>query len=216
MFRAATFLCVILLAGLVAGPFDLSNINPMESEMRTSRTTEDAVLGGGCFWCVEAIFQSIIGVGKVESGYAGGVIPNPTYEQVSAGASGHAEVARVTFDSSVISYAEILEIFFHAHDPTTINRQGNDVGTQYRSIILFNSAAQKQTALDMIGKIEQSKLWSSKIVTEVKALDQFYPAENYHQNYYKNHSTQPYCSIVIAPKLQKIYKEFAGRIKPKS
>ncbi len=183
-----------------------------ESVLMTAKT-ETATLGGGCFWCIEAIFQRVNGVEKVESGYSGGASPNPTSEQVSRGNTGHAEVIQLTFDPSKISYAELLEIFFHLHDPTTLNRQGADVGTQYRSVIFYHDAAQKLAAETVLKKITDEKLWSKPIVTELSPFQAFYPAEDYHQNYFNSHQSQPYCSVVIAPKINKLYKEFASKLK---
>lgn len=174
---------------------------------------EVSTLGGGCFWCVEAVFDSIKGVNEVISGYTGGKNPNPTYEEVSSGSSGHAEVVQVKFNPELISYAEILNIFFHTHDPTTLNQQGADRGTQYRSVIYYHDEKQKEIATKVIAKITENKLWSKPIVTEISPLQNFYPAEDYHQNYYKNNSAKPYCSLVIGPKIQKLKKEFADRMK---
>lgn len=169
-------------------------------------STEIATLGGGCFWCVEAIFQDLKGVLKVESGYSGGRTLNPTYRDICTGTTGHAEVIQVTFNSEVISYAELLRIFFGVHDPTTLNRQGNDQGTQYRSAIFYHSAAQKTVAEEV--KLEAQEVWDDPIVTEITAFDRFYRAEVYHQNYFKDNPNQPYCSIVIAPKVRK-FREMA-------
>lgn len=175
--------------------------------------TESAVLGGGCFWCIEAVIQKLKGVTHVESGYAGGTVDNPTYEQVSSGRTGHAEVIRVEFDPKEISFSEILEVFFHLHDPTTLNRQGADVGTQYRSVIFYANDEQKRAAEERRKKIADSGLWKSPIVTELAPLTKFYRAESYHQNYYRTNPNQPYCSVVIAPKIQKLYKEFGSKIR---
>lgn len=174
---------------------------------------EVATLGGGCFWCTEAAFSLLKGVEKVEPGYAGGTLPNPTYEEVSTGTTGHAEVAQVTFDPSVISFKEILEIFFSSHDPTTLNRQGPDVGTQYRSIILYHNEEQKATAQQAIAELNNKKTWHSPIVTQVEPLKTFYKAEDYHREYYKNHQSAPYCRAIIAPKVEKIQEKFALKIK---
>lgn len=187
--------------------------NSVKPKINSGETMETAVLGGGCFWCVEAVYESVQGVEKAESGYAGGSLPNPTYDDVSAGVSGHAEVVKITFDPKVITYSEILKIFFHTHDPTTLNQQGADRGTQYRSVIYFNSDKQKKEAEDVVTKITEEKLWPNPVVTEIAALKDFYKAEDYHQNYYKNNKEQPYCSLVIGPKIQKLKKEFADRLK---
>lgn len=174
---------------------------------------DNAILGGGCFWCIEAILNDLKGVEKVESGYSGGSVKNPTYEMVCSGKTGHAEVVKITFDPEIISYGKILEIFFHIHDPTTLNRQGNDIGTQYRSVIFYNSDVQKKTAEEVIKNITASGLWGDPVVTEVTALEEYYPAENYHQDYYNNNKEKSYCSIVIAPKIAKFYKEYKDLIK---
>ncbi len=184
-----------------------------EKRNTMSTSKEIATLGGGCFWCVEAVFQSLKGVSLVESGYMGGTVKNPTYQEVSSGETGHAEVAQLTFDPTVISFEDILRVFFHAHDPTTLNRQGADEGTQYRSAIFYHTPEQEVSARKIFDEITAKKLWNDKIVTEITPASEFYIAENYHQNYYTTHQGQPYCSIVIAPKLQKIYKEFADKIK---
>lgn len=175
--------------------------------------TEVATLGGGCFWCLEAVFLNVKGVLQVESGYAGGNEPNPTYRAVCTGTTGHAEVVQVTFDPAVISYRELLEIFFATHDPTTLNRQGADVGTQYRSVIYYGSAEQKETAEAVIADLTAQALWPAPIVTELTALPTFYPAEEYHRDYYRLNSLQPYCQAVIAPKLAKFRKQFESKLK---
>src|ERR1700716_1012167 len=154
-----------------------------------------ATLAGGCFWCLEAVYNELRGVARVISGYAGGQVPNPTYEQVCSGRTGHAEAVQITFDPETISFREILEVFFTIHDPTTLNRQGADVGTQYRSAIFYQSPEQKQTAEEVIGEMTQAGIWSSPIVTEVTPLGVFYAAEDYHQDYYKNNQYQPYCQV---------------------
>ncbi len=172
-----------------------------------------ATLGGGCFWCLEAVYEPLRGVEKVESGYAGGQAPNPTYRQVCSGTTGHAEVVQVTFDPSIISYREILEVFFALHDPTTLNRQGADVGTQYRSVIFHHSPEQKQTAEALIDELNARGVWDSPIVTEVVPFAGFYKAEDYHQGYFRNNPDQGYCQVVVAPKVAKLRKQFADRIK---
>lgn len=169
---------------------------------------ETAVFGAGCFWCVEAIYQRVNGVVAVESGYAGGHVEEPTYNQVVSGKTGHAEVAKVTFDPEVISFEELLEVFWHTHDPTTLNRQGADVGTQYRSAIFYNSLKQKQIAEESLKRTDESDLWDDPIVTEVTPLSNYSVAEDYHQNYFNNNSNAGYCSVVIAPKLAKFKKDF--------
>jgi peptide-methionine (S)-S-oxide reductase len=177
---------------------------------------EKATFGAGCFWCVEAVFQNLKGVHKVESGYAGGKTPNPTYEQVCSGTTGHAEVAQISYDPAIISYEELLEVFWHTHDPTTLNRQGADAGTQYRSVIFYHDAEQKRIAEASKQKTETSGLWKDPIVTEISPLTEFYRAEEDHQNFYNNNSHQMYCAVVIAPKLKKLYKEFGRLVKEKS
>lgn len=170
--------------------------------------TETAILGAGCFWCVEAIFQRVNGVVAVESGYAGGHVQNPTYEQVITGKTGHAEVAHVTFDPSVITFEEILEVFWHTHDPTTLNRQGADVGTQYRSAIFYKNYEQKEIAEKSLKKTDASDLWDDPIVTEITPVSNYTTAEDYHQNYFNNNPNAGYCSVVIAPKIAKFKKDF--------
>ncbi len=172
-----------------------------------------ATLGGGCFWCLEAVYQQLKGVESVVSGYAGGSAPNPTYKQVCTGTTGHAEVVQITFDPDVVSFADLLDVFFTIHDPTTLNRQGADVGTQYRSAIFTHDAQQKAVAEAKIGEFSEAKLWSDPIVTQVTALDTFYPAEDYHQNYYRNNPFQGYCQAVIAPKVAKFRKKFIEQLK---
>lgn len=179
-----------------------------------SQTVEVATLGGGCFWCLEAVFLSVEGVSAVESGYAGGTVQRPSYEQVCDGDTGHAEVVKLEFDPATISYREILDIFFAIHDPTQLNRQGNDVGTQYRSVIFTHSEAQRETALEAIRQIEAEGIYSGQIVTQVLPLDgNYWPAEAYHQNYFAQHPDQGYCSVVVAPKVAKFRQKFAHRVK---
>lgn len=172
-----------------------------------------ATLAGGCFWCVEAVFENVRGVSKVESGFAGGVMLNPTYRQVCSGESGHAEVIQVTFDPSIVSYEELLLVFFTVHDPTTRNRQGADVGTQYRSAVFYHDAAQKAIAEQVIARLTAERLWPNPIVTEVAPFDAFYKAEAYHQQYYRNNASKPYCQIVIAPKVTKFRKAYGYLLK---
>ena len=175
---------------------------------------ETATLGGGCFWCTEAVFLGVEGVLSVESGYAGGQTKDPTYEQVCDGTTGHAEVVKVEFDPAVIGYREILEIFFATHDPTQLNRQGNDVGTQYRSAVFTHSDEQRKTALDVIDELQKEGIFDGQIVTEVMPLDgNYFPAEAYHQNYFEQHPNQGYCSFVVAPKVAKFRQKFAHRLK---
>jgi len=187
----------------------LLSILSMNGQMNDTDTEyETAVLGAGCFWCVEAIYQRVNGVVAVESGYAGGHIINPTYEQVITGRTGHAEVAKVTFDPAIISYELLLEVFWHTHDPTTLNRQGADVGPQYRSAIFFQTDEQRDIALKSLRKTNDSGLWQNPIVTEVTPLTNYGVAEDYHQNYFNNNPNAGYCSVVIAPKLAKFKKDF--------
>jgi peptide-methionine (S)-S-oxide reductase len=176
-------------------------------------TSETAILGGGCFWCLEAVYNEMRGVEHVISGYAGGSQPNPSYEQVCSGRTGHAEVVQVTYDPSVISYREILEVFFTIHDPTTLNRQGADVGTQYRSIILYETPEQEALARSVIDEVNASGIWHAPIVTQVEPLERFYPAEGYHQNYFERNPYQPYCQIIIAPKVAKVRERYLARLK---
>lgn len=175
--------------------------------------TELATLGGGCFWCTEAAFLELRGVTRVVSGYAGGHVPNPTYEQVCGKGTGHAEVVQITFDPAVISYADLLRVFFTVHDPTTPNRQGNDVGPQYRSIVLTHSDEQARVAREVIAEIEAAGVWGARIVTQVEPLTEFYPAEAEHDNYFARNPWSGYCRVVIAPKVAKLRKQFADRLK---
>jgi peptide-methionine (S)-S-oxide reductase len=175
--------------------------------------TEVATLGGGCFWCLEAVYQELRGVEKVESGYSGGDVPNPTYRQVCSETTGHAEVVQVTFDPDEVSYRDILEVYFTIHDPTTLNRQGADVGTQYRSVIFYHTEEQKRVAEEVISNLETEGIWNSPIVTEVAPFDEFYVAEDYHQDYFRNNGFQPYCQVIIAPKVAKFRKQHLERLK---
>jgi peptide-methionine (S)-S-oxide reductase len=181
--------------------------------MSEGKQVEAATLGGGCFWCLEAVFERVEGVHGVRSGYAGGQRPNPTYEQVCSGATGHAEVVQVRFDPSVITYREILEIFFAIHDPTTLNRQGADVGTQYRSVVFYEDGEQRDAAHAMIRQLDEEGIWEAPIVTAVEALEAFWPAEEYHHQYFRRNPTQPYCQVVVAPKVGKFRQRFAHRLR---
>lgn len=174
---------------------------------------EIATLGGGCFWCLEAVYEQLKGIATVKSGYMGGASDNPTYEQVCSGKSGHAEVVQLTFDPSLITFEEILEVFFTIHDPTTLNRQGNDIGSQYRSVIFHHSPKQKQIAEQVITTLESEKIWNRPIITEVSPARIFYCAEDYHQNYFKLHANQSYCQIVVAPKVAKARAKFLDKLK---
>jgi len=175
--------------------------------------SEIAVLGGGCFWCLEAVFDELDGVQSVESGYAGGRAANPTYEDVCTGRTGHAEVVRITFDPAVLSFADLLRVFFTIHDPTTPNRQGNDVGTQYRSVIFCQSPEQRATAQAIIDEITAAKLWRGRIVTEIADPAPFHEAEAYHQEYFARNPAQPYCAVVVEPKVAKFRKQHVARLK---
>jgi peptide-methionine (S)-S-oxide reductase len=171
-----------------------------------------ATLGGGCFWCLEAVFQEIRGIDTVISGYSGGKLENPSYEEVCSGTTGYAEVVQISFKPEIITFEEILEIFFTIHNPTQLNRQGNDVGTQYRSVIFFHSDRQREESEYMIYSLRKSKVWTDPIVTEVKPFEIFYQAEEYHQNYYQRNANQPYCSAVISPKLYKLHQKFSHKV----
>lgn len=173
--------------------------------------SEQAVFGGGCFWCVEAVLNGMKGILAVTPGYAGGHTPEPTYEQVCTGTTGHAEVVRVTFDPAIMSYDDLLRIFFTLHDPTTLNRQGNDCGTQYRSVVFYSDDQQKKTAQSVRDEIENSHIWDQKLVTEITLLDHFWPAEELHHDYYSKHPLTGYCAAVIAPKVSKMRKAFFSR-----
>src|ERR671939_1270715 len=184
-----------------------------DKQVENPSPTEIATLAGGCFWCLEAVFEELRGVQKVESGYSGGTVADPTYRQVCTGTTGHAEVVQVTFDPEVVSFREILEVFFTIHDPTTPNRQGADVGTQYRSAVFYHSPAQRETAEQVIAELTAAGVWDSPIVTEVVPHDTFYPAEDYHQDYFERNPYQPYCRAVVAPKVAKFRKHFLERLK---
>jgi len=174
---------------------------------------EIATLGGGCFWCLEAVYNEVKGVEKVVSGYAGGMTRHPDYEAVCSGGTGHAEVVQITFDPKEVSYRDLLEIFFTIHDPTTLNRQGHDVGTQYRSVIFFHDDAQKLTATNVVSELGQAGLWRDPIVTQILPAPEFYPAEEYHQRYFERNPTQGYCSMVVAPKVAKFRKMHLERLR---
>ncbi len=179
----------------------------------TNDGRELATLAGGCFWCLEAAFDQLKGVERVQSGYAGGSVANPTYEQVCSGSTGHAEVVQITFDPAVISYRHLLEVFFVVHDPTTLNRQGADVGTQYRSAIFYHTSEQRAEAERAIDELSAAKVWDTPLVTEVIPLNVFYPAEEYHRDYYRRNPNQGYCQVVIAPKVAKVRKQYFERLK---
>lgn len=181
--------------------------------MVDQKTLETATLAGGCFWCTEAIFKRLKGVVSVVPGYTGGNIPNPSYEEVCAGNTGHAEAIQIVLDPAQISYQKILEIFFHTHDPTTVNRQGNDVGTQYRSAVFFHNQGQEQVARLVLKQLEKERVFKSPIVTQIVPFTNFYEAESYHKNYYDKNASGSYCSFVITPKIQKLLKEFRKEVK---
>ena len=198
---------IALIAGVVLGT------NAMSQTVTNSQANEVITIGGGCFWCTEAVFEQLKGVEKVESGYSGGTVPNPTYEQVCTGDTGHAEVSQITFDPKVVSLKVILEVFFTVHDPTTLDRQGNDVGTQYRSAIFYRNDDQKAVAKQAIKEIAAAKIWDGQIVTQLSPFKAFYKAEDYHQEYFKLHGKQPYCQMVIAPKVAKFRQHFRDKLK---
>ena len=181
--------------------------------MNTENSSEIATLAGGCFWCLEAVYLDLRGVERVVSGYAGGHAENPTYRQVCDGTTGHAEVVQITFDPREVTFRELLEVFFTIHDPTTLNRQGGDIGTQYRSAIFYHTDEQQQTAREVVAALEAEGVWDAPIVTEIVPLDVFYPAEDYHQNYFARNPDQPYCNAVVAPKVSKFRKKFLERLK---
>ena len=181
--------------------------------MSTEQNREVATLAGGCFWCLEAVYKELRGVESVVSGYAGGRVPRPTYRQVCEGTTGHAEVVQLTFDPRAVTFRELLEVFFTIHNPTTPNRQGADVGTQYRSAIFYHTPEQRETAERVIAELTAAGVWDAPIVTEVAPLTNFYPAEDYHQDYFENNPTQPYCRAVVAPKVAKFRKHFLEKLK---
>jgi peptide-methionine (S)-S-oxide reductase len=193
----------------------MQNDKPVAPTVNTqpdSGQTAIATIGGGCFWCVEAVYQELNGVQKVESGYAGGHVSNPTYREICTGTTGHAEVAQITYNPGMVSFEEILEVFFTVHDPTTLNRQGNDVGTQYRSVIYYHNSEQK--AIAEAAKSAASELWEDPIVTQIAPLDKFYKAEEYHQNYFRDNPSQSYCVYVVGPKVKKFREKFKAKLKP--
>ncbi|MFM7770498.1 MAG: peptide-methionine (S)-S-oxide reductase MsrA [Bacteroidota bacterium] len=205
------FSILVLLATLIFVSCKSNGIqtNNVKTDVYMNDTMEVATLAGGCFWCVEAIYANTKGVYKVESGYTGGFVKNPSYKEVCNGTTGHAEAVQITFDPRVVSFAKLLEIFFVVHDPTTLNRQGPDTGTQYRSAIFFHNDLQKKTAETAIQLVNQTGEWGAPVVTEVTAFNNFYRAEDYHQHYFELHGEQPYCRIMIAPKLEKFKQRFS-------
>lgn len=184
-----------------------------DTTMSDSSNLDKATFGSGCFWCTEAIFEKLNGVESVISGYSGGTTVNPTYKEVTTGKTGHAEVTQILYDSKIISFTELLEVFWQTHDPTTLNRQGNDIGTQYRSAIFYHNEEQKKLAEEYKNKLEEAKVFDNPIVTEITKFDVFYPAEDYHQDYYEQNKSQPYCSFVITPKVEKFNKVFKDKLK---
>jgi len=188
-------------------------MSPKRSKTSFTRQKEVATLGGGCFWCIEAVFNEMKGVEKVESGYSGGALAYPTYEQVSTGTTGHAEVVQITFDPKIISFKEVLEIFFTVHDPTTLNRQGPDVDTQYRSVILYHNDKQKATAEEVVHELSSAKIWDTPIVTQIEQFEAFYKAEEYHRKYFDRHPEAAYCRTIIAPKIAKLRKRYREKLK---
>jgi peptide-methionine (S)-S-oxide reductase len=207
----ASFAAVSIFAVVSLGA--LPGIFEGEKNMDSTGKKEVATLAGGCFWCLEAVYNDLRGVERVVSGYSGGRVPNPTYEEVCTGKTGHAEVVQITFDPQILSFKELLEVFFTIHDPTTLNRQGADVGTQYRSAIFYHSPEQKEVADKVIADITAAKIWNGPIVTEVAKLAAFYPAEDYHQRYYERNPNQGYCRMVIEPKVIKFRKQFMSKLK---
>jgi len=184
-----------------------------EQAEATQRVSQVATFGGGCFWCTEAVFSELKGVEGVVSGYSGGTVPNPSYRQVCSDTTGHAEVVQVSFDPNLISYKDLLRVFFTVHDPTTLNRQGSDIGTQYRSVIFYHNDEQRADAERVVKEIEEAGIWSGPIVTQLEPFKAFYKAEDYHQGYFLNNPRRPYCQAVIAPKLAKFRKQFQDRLK---
>ena len=191
----------------------MCNSARIKMQMNTEQTKETITLGGGCFWCIEAIYQELSGVIKVVSGYSGGKVTNPSYEQVCSGTTGHAEVIQITFNPEIITFKKILSVFFSIHDPTTTNRQGNDVGTQYRSVIFYHTSKQNKTALEVIEELNGVGTFENDIVTEVAPFKEFYEAENYHRDYFKLNTSQPYCKVVIQPKVENFRKNNRDNLK---
>ncbi len=212
--KLITIFIIFLLANFLVIAQSKNTEQKTEKNMNENKF-EKATFGSGCFWCTEAIFEQLEGVIDVVSGYSGGTVPNPTYKQVSSGTTGHAEVCQITFDPEVISYDELLKVFWSTHDPTTLNRQGNDVGTQYRSVIFYHNEKQKELAEQYKRKLDEAKIFPDPIVTEISPFKHFYKAEDYHQNYYELNPDQAYCSFVITPKVEKFKKIFKNKLKKK-
>ena len=202
----------LFITGLILSLSTLS-LSAQDTDMNKEKNLEKATFGAGCFWCVEAIYEIVEGIEHVESGYSGGHVENPSYKEVTSGRTGHAEVARIHFDPEVITYEELLEVLWHTHNPTTLNRQGNDVGTQYRSVIFYHNEEQKKIAEASLKRTDESGLWDDPIVTKIQPLENYFVAENYHQNYFENNPNAGYCSFVIAPKVKKFKKEFSHLLK---
>jgi peptide-methionine (S)-S-oxide reductase len=206
---------LILWVGLSCNPSMNSNSGNNKIQKMSKENLEKATFGGGCFWCVEAVFDQLLGVESVTSGYSGGHVENPTYKQVCEGTTGHAEVVQIVFDTEIISFDELLDVFWTVHDPTQLNRQGNDVGTQYRSVIFYANEEQKLIAQRSIQQYEASEMYDGTFKTQVEPLEVFYPAEDYHQNYYENDGGQnPYCTVVVKPKIDKFVEKFYEKLKP--
>jgi peptide-methionine (S)-S-oxide reductase len=217
----AVVACAALCATLYAEDMNVPNQATKQSESEPAKTSsseadglERATFGTGCFWCTEAVFEQLRGVKSVESGYTGGNLKNPSYEQVCSGLTGHAEVVQITYDPKVIAFPELLEVFWKTHDPTSLNRQGNDVGTQYRSAVFYHDDQQREAAEHYKKKLDDSGAFNDKIVTEITPLGEFYPAEKYHQDYYRSNPAQGYCTMVIRPKVEKFRKAFADKLEP--
>lgn len=207
---------IIFMVLLQASACAQSDIKPNAGEtMAKPQNLDTITLGAGCFWCVEAVFQQLKGVYTVESGYSGGHQKNPTYKEVCTGSTGHAEVCQITFDPLEISFTELLEVFWKTHDPTTLNRQGGDIGTQYRSVVFYHNEEQRRLTEDMKSRLDNAHIWDAPLVTEITPFEKFYKAEAYHQEYYFQNASQPYCSVVITPKVEKFRKVFADKLKEK-
>lgn len=211
--KTGAFLTFIVLLTGVSCAQEKNPENPNTMSTTPTEKTELATFGNGCFWCTEAIFQQLKGVSKVVSGYAGGKVKKPTYKEVCSGLTGHAEVIQITYDPTLISYTDLLEVFWQTHDPTTLNRQGADVGTQYRSVVFFHSEDQKKLAEIYKKKLNESGAFDNPVVTEISPLSEYYPAEDYHQNYFNLNGDAPYCSFVIQPKIEKFKKVFKSKLK---
>lgn len=211
---AGICLIFIVLIQLASCAQNNNSVKPVTKDnMTVNKNLDTAIFGAGCFWCVEAVFQQLKGVYTVESGYSGGHIKNPTYNEVCTGNTGHAEACRITFDPAVITYTELLEVFWKTHDPTTLNRQGGDIGTQYRSVVFYHNDEQRLLAEEMKARLEEAQIWKDPLITEIVPFREFFKAEAYHQEYYFQNAAQPYCSAVITPKLEKFRKVFAGKLK---